>query len=237
MDYVMEVLDPYEVGERLKSLPRDLTKAYGSVIERMRDKAFAGRILGWVLDAQRPMKMIELCVALSFHCEKLSFVELSRPTPQSILKTCGGLIEHNKENDLVTFSHAKAREYVMENRLETMAPHSTMALACILYCQDPNFKVVNDYDVQIEEHELPFGRYAATYWATHCKLAGRNVSVESKIFEAFNSEERCLTSIHYTGYFEYYPDGRLLPFLVHCGMAYLLMSPLPDAPFASMYSL
>jgi len=231
----MEVLDPYEVRERLRSLPRDLTKAYSSVIERMRDKAFAGRILGWVLDAQRPMKMIELCVALSFRCEKLSFGD--EPSPQSIIKTCGGLTEYNKENDLVTFSHAKARENVMENRLETMAPHSTMALACISYCRDPNFKIRTNEDIQNEEHELPFGSYAATYWAAHCKLAGRNVFVETKIFEAFNSEERCLTSIRYSGYVDYYADGRLLPFLVHSGMAYLLMSPLPDAPFTPMYSL
>ena len=244
----MEILDPYEVGECLTLLPRDLPKAYGSVIERMRDKAFAGRILGWILDAQRSMKMIELCVALNFHCEPLAFVEGYRPSPQSIIKTCGGLIEHNEENDQVTFSHTRAREYLTENRLDMMASHSTMALTCLTYCQNPNLKNPNDQDFQNENDgsvawgeraskKLPFTSYAVNFWAVHSKLAGRNVLLETKIFETFNSRQRHLSVIYHCGYTECPPDGHFLQLLIHTGVTFLVMSPLSDASFTSMYIL
>lgn len=59
--------------------------------------------------------MIELRVALTFYIEELSFIPDDPPLPESIIQTCGDLIEHSQDNDIVPFSHAMVQQYLKDN--------------------------------------------------------------------------------------------------------------------------
>jgi len=239
--YVFEARDPRVIRKRLDSLPRNTNEAYKSVMERISDKQFAGRILGWILHAQRPLTMTELQVALTFDADEFSFSLDDQPTAESIVQTCCGLIEHSRDTDsLVTFSHALAREYLENYPFEQLSSHSTLALACLAYFQLPGYAeiakvgkvLMSDYE---RDEQWPFAAYAAHFWATHSKFAGRDVFVETKILEIFKEAEPMLAHIRIMnecwiqGHFRY----SLLPFLIEEGLAMVVMRPLTDVPFVA----
>jgi hypothetical protein len=218
------------IRNRIKDLPLDLPKAYGSVVDRMDDKSFAAKILGWVLHAQRPLKMSELQTALTFDLGEFSFIPEATYPPESIIRTCGGLIEQTQD-DFVRFTHAMVEEYLTENPLDGMELHAIRALTCIAYCQtigdSDHYK-----DLEKRMAMFPFVSYAASYWSEHSRLAGRNVLLETKIMGTFNSPKllESLFEIE-TGEVDQGSDVQdLLPFLVRKNLAVLVMEPLPGVP-------
>lgn len=90
-------------------------------------------------------------------------------------------------------------------------------------------------DFEKRKEELQFGRYAASFWAAHSKFAERNVDVESKIFETFNSDTR-RESIRQLSTDDIYDwEMKLLPFLVENGLTVIVISPLSDVPAIPVY--
>ena len=232
---MLEVQDPIEIRKRLKSVPWDPSEAYRGVIERMRDRHFAGRILGWILHAQRPLTMTELQIALNFDQDEFSFLPYEPPVPESIVLTCCGLIEHRRDTGLVSFSHAMVLQYLTEHPFEELASHSLLALTCLAYYRTPDFEAAaKEFNARRRKQDWSFGVYAAHFWNIHSKLAGRSSTVEVKILETFSSDiwRVADSQLHAdldgrTGW-----TGPLLPFLVGKGLAAVVMQPLSDVSTA-----
>lgn len=255
--YVLEVEDASQVRKRLKTLPRDSTEAFKSVIERMNDRYFAGRILGWILHSQRILTMAELQRALAFDVDDLEFHLEDRYDPRSIVDSCGGLVEYRHDTGIVTFSHALVQQYLTDHPLDELVSHSAIALACIVYYRDhaPRFGEVENVAVhdggevkaedkaedEVEDEfksgvdktaEMPLLSYAMEFWNTHSKLAGRDGKVETKILEVFapSSKRNAFLKITSDDSDEVYPGGPLLCFLIEMRLAEIVMKPLLDVP-------
>jgi hypothetical protein len=244
---VLEVQDASQVRKRLKTLPRDSTEAFKSVIERMTDRPFAGRILGWILRARSSLTMAELQAFLAFDVEDLKFHLEDQYDPKSIVNTCGGLVEHRQDTDLVTFSHALVQQYLTDHPLDELASHSDIALPCVSYtayvlrCLEDDGKSADEVFFEagaeikfgaakgMREPQLTqLGAYATSFWSTHARLAGRDAKVEKKILEVFTprSKRNALLKIVSDDYDEV--ERPLLVFLVKNRMAGIVMNPLSD---------
>jgi hypothetical protein len=220
----------------------------------MSDRYFAGRILGWILHAQRTLTMVELQAALAFDVDDLEFHLEDIYDPKSIVESCGGLVEHRHDTGIVTFSHALVQQYLIDHPLDELASHSDIAVACIVYFGDHGGRwhpredgmevyapVEDEVNDEIEDDDklgvapglkkAPLFQYATDYWNTHSTLAGRNAKVETKIFEVFtpSSKRNALLKIASDKFDEVYP-GSLLAFLIEKRMAEIVMNPLSDVP-------
>jgi hypothetical protein len=118
-DYVLDTSDPTEIHKRLHSLPKDLDSAYNAIFDRMNsgDLAFAYRILGWMVHAQRPMSMSELSLALAINISEPSLHDYLIPNASEVVRASGGLIIHNESTDLVLFNHETVRPFLQTNKL------------------------------------------------------------------------------------------------------------------------
>jgi hypothetical protein len=141
-EFVLEASDPVEITERLSSLPKDLTDAFEGVFQRMTigDATFAYRILGWVFHAQRILTMSELQEALVI---KIGVPSLDRnliTDSSKVVRICGGLVNHDKHNDFVTFSHETVQQFLEKKKLGMLPSHSDVSMTCLTYLQLPPFK-------------------------------------------------------------------------------------------------
>jgi len=202
IDYALEPRNPVKIQSRLKCLPRDPTVAYRSVLERMTDdqRADAVTILRWVLHAQRILRMDELQAAFAAIPFDLDEPDTMEPTPaeylaspETILEICGGLIDHSKETQLVTFSHALVRQFLEQNipDLNPAKSHASLALNCLAYLYSV-YPSLNDYHGKLLRLPLNFHLlgYAACCWEDHAIASERNPDVEAAILELFKTQER-----------------------------------------------
>jgi len=193
----------------------------------MHDKDFAGRILGWVFYAQRPLKMSELQTALNFDSEDLSFVDESS-SPDVIIQICGGLIDRNSDG-LVDFTHALVRDYLRDHPLDKMTSNTTLSLACVIYCQYPVIEnKCKTLELYQRKGEFKFSDYTASFWAVHAVhivQSERNFKLEKAILETFSSDTRREAMEQLRDL--YYTTGKsLLHVLVENGLSVIFMSPL-----------
>jgi hypothetical protein len=161
-DYVLQSSDPIEIFSALELLPKDLTEAYDAVFERMTPSGteFTYRILGWILHAKRILKMSELREALAIRIGVPSLLEYLKPDAIEVVRSCGGLVSHNEESDLVTFCHETVRSYLEKTKLERLPSHPVLCKTCLTYLQLSQFDEPEELLYSFE-----FANYAATFWA------------------------------------------------------------------------
>ena len=242
IDYALEPRNPVKIQSRLKCLPKDPAAAYRSVLERMTDdqREDAITILRWVLHAQRILSMEELqaaFAAIPFDLDKPDTMELTPPeylaSPETIFETCGGLIDHSKETQLVTFSHALVRQFLEQNipELNPATSHATLALNCLAYLYPVFNQALNDYEMDQSSRNFPFSDYAVCFWASHAIASERNPDVEAAILELFKSQGRRdtidqLIRFVSEGVVERRRRCSIPQMLTGNGMAHILMSPI-----------
>jgi hypothetical protein len=75
-------------------------------------------VLGWVLHAKRVLKLSELRKALVVQIGVPSLEDLDslKPDATEVVRACGGLIYHNEDSILVTFSHESVRGFLQNNK-------------------------------------------------------------------------------------------------------------------------
>jgi len=183
IDYALEPRNPVKIQSRLKCLPRDPTAAYRSV-----------------LHTQTILSMDELqaaFAAIPFDLDEPDTMEPTPPeylaSPETILEICGGLIDHSKETQLVTFSHALVRQFLEQNipDLNPAKSHASLALNCLAYLYSVFNQSLNDYHGQLQlSRNFRLSYYAASFWADHAIASERNPDVEAAILELFKTQER-----------------------------------------------
>lgn len=223
--------DAAEISSRLTFIPREATHAYRGVLERMtgREKAFAQRILSWLFHAQRVLEMGELQEALAVQIGSRSLERLSISSPESIVHACGGLVDHNHDTDLVTFSHAMVRQFLEDDELKILSPPSLMTRTCLTYLGYSVFEnpCENISELNKRRQEFKLSSYAALFWPVHARTSGRDIVVETDIFDTFVSDKRrdAIAQLR-DGYVDAVFGRSLLQFLLYNELAGILMSPL-----------
>ena len=227
MQYVLEPKDSGEKRRRLSSLPKSPTDAYRGVINRMTpsDLKFARRILGWVLHAQRILKMPELQELLAIEIGIASLNRQDTSSAEEIISSCGGFVVYDLDNDLVTFSHETVRPFLEKNDVIFLPSHSVFGKTCLTYLQLSPFdnpSAYKDYDKR--KNEFVFSDYAAKFWASHVLQSERDVELETMTLEAFSADGRReamgqLCNLYYT------KNKSLFHLLIERGLTSIFTSP------------
>lgn len=198
--FVLDSSDPIEITWRLTHLPKDLEEAYNGVVERMTtgEAAFAYRILGWIFQARRVLTMSELQEALAVSVDVPSLRRHLITSASKIVSVCGGLLNHDKASDLVTFSHETVREFLRKGKVGMMPSHSEIGRTCLTYIQlHPRVGEVQTQFVPLVPglgrppfYDLRFTNYAITNWVQHALLSRRSIELETAILQTFASDKR-----------------------------------------------
>jgi len=86
------------------------------------------------------------------------------------------------------------RKYLEDHQSELLFQQSEIALSCLIYLCLPVFdKPAHDDHIFERHEEFSLSSYAGSFWAEHVRHTQneRSVEVETAVFEAFRSEERC----------------------------------------------
>ncbi|KAF8470008.1 hypothetical protein BDZ91DRAFT_719689 [Kalaharituber pfeilii] len=187
------ILDEVTVAMRrnaLHSLPPGLHTAYDGTILRMRDSQSQSRYnlgmraLMWTYLAERPLKVIELCHALSVNDGDKSLDRNNIPSANIILRCCCGLVTIDDETSTVRLVHYTLQEYFKSN-YEKYFPtgHNLIARTCITYvdfsdlttyyCTDGEdnlttyYRSANKNRILYDSYAL--FKYASSQWGHHAR--------------------------------------------------------------------
>ena len=237
-DYVLDAKDPLDRKTRLKSLPIDLASAYCQIIQDRitpSDLTFARRILSWILHAQQILKMSELREALAIQIGDPSLEKSDIPKNDEILRACGGLVNHNPDNDLITLSHETVRSFLQtpefqshlkKHDLEFPSSHSELSKTCLTYLRLPVFEnPSHKRDLDKRHKNFEFSHYAASFWAAHAARSEREIELEIMILKTFKADGRREAMGQLRD--PYYTERKtLLHLLIENGLSRIFMSSL-----------
>ncbi len=188
-------LSPNELVDRLKSLPKGLTKAYEANLKRIlnqedeADKILALKILLWIANANRPLSRKELLEALSIrHGTK---EKDQGGTDREFATYCAELVYFDHD-DFYHLVHTSLRDFLFGLRNNTtveledyreMQLHAerTLAEACLTYLLCDQFSagpVRTAEDLAQLLLENPFLQYAAENWGSHVALAAEDAPTD-----------------------------------------------------------
>ncbi len=187
-----------ELLERLKSLPKGLTKAYEANLKRILDqdddldKRLTLKILLWIANANRPLSRKELLEALSIRYGSKAIDRRNRyETDREFTTFCAELVLLNKD-DSYHLVHASLREYLLglrddntpeleDYRLMQLHAERTLAEACLTYLLFDRFAggaVATAEQLTTLTRDNPFLQYAAENWGDHVALALEDAPID-----------------------------------------------------------
>jgi hypothetical protein len=169
--------------DSLSSLPLSSDEAYEDIMDRVGNrgpgtKDLAARILSWVYNARRRLKMDELCELLSVKKgDKAVRAKKWHPKANRVVTVCESLIVEDSEG-IVRFTHYTVEEYLRDKGRRYLPPGSYVAETCLTYLSFHEFErgpclSESDLNLRIEQHLAV--EYVAGFWG----------------FPARQSEESC----------------------------------------------
>lgn len=197
-----------QIRNALLRIPSSLTSAHQDTFDRIdfsgsaakRDLAL--KALAWVLAARRPLTMTELLHALAFGPDDTEIDPENLTTPKRVIGSCLGFLEHREDNDLVQFTHATVREFLLEERSDIFDDHKLeVACICIRYLAQPAFELgpaQSSKELTSRLHEYPLLDYTASHWGSHAKDLQSELTVEiAKLTGNINLVANAAQVFHY----------------------------------------
>ena len=165
----------YRRRERLSKMTAGLglEDVYGTTIERVKaqdgDKSRLGMAaLMWVIHAERPLRVEELCHALGVELGSKDFNPGNVPSASTLMGCCQGLITVDKETSSVRLIHHTVKEYLSAPPYIFNRPHAAMAEICLTYLISKQVKALSS-GPSAAIHDKPFLGYCSLYWGVHAK--------------------------------------------------------------------
>ena len=207
-------LSQNELIDRLKSLPKGLTKAYEANLKRILnqeedlDRTMTLKILLWIANAKRPLSRKELLEALSIR--QGANKKDRGGTDRDFVTFCAELIYFDN-NDFYHLVHTSLRDYLLEVRSDAsvelgnyqelqLHAERTLAEACLTYLLFEEFSagpVHTAEDLAQMLRENPFLRYAAEHWGSHVASAAEDApaNLVREFIENENARNLCIQVI------------------------------------------
>lgn len=167
-----------------QSLEKVYDKAYDEAIQRIQgqlqeDTALAKRVLGWIINAKRPLTINELCHALAVEPRTTALDPDNIPDIDDLASVSAGLVSVDKESKIVRLVHYTTQEY-LERTQESWNPGFQVVVAstCLQRLSfdecwsSANSRRLKGYLSPEEFRRLdldPFLIYAAQYWGQHVR--------------------------------------------------------------------
>jgi len=175
------VLGEFTISERREKLyqkANDLGDAYSVTLDRIRRQkgniaSLAMAALMWISLAERPLRVNELCHALSVKAGALPSTNLDPgriPSIEILLGSCQGLITVDNETSTIRLIHSTLKEYLHARNTPVIFenPHVSMAGVCLKYLCFPAVAGLSP-TLAKAPGELPFLKYASCHWGDHLK--------------------------------------------------------------------
>lgn len=175
---ILEQPTKADVQDILKTLSTDLTNVFDSTIARIRrlpirSQEIAVQTLMWVSHAKRPLTMDELRHALAVRPNDTDINEDRLLSSRRIIDICSGLVEHEKDSNIVHLVHYTLEEYLTatDHRLFDSADLSILK-TCLGYLTMGSLKPVpfsNRAEADRIMENMPFCHYACLEWGHHAR--------------------------------------------------------------------
>lgn len=187
-----------KLNDRNESKSRALNKAYEEAVRRIKAQApqysnLAGKVISWILCAQRQLTPLELQHAVAVELGMPKFDEKNIADIELSISVCAGLVIHDHETNVVRFVHYTTQEY-FEHTWKEWYPrsHISIAKACVTYLSFDILDLVGPPEPEIFNFELrsklyPLYQYAAQFWGNHVGKAG--MEEEQTVLKILQSTE------------------------------------------------
>lgn len=171
------------MNSSLLDLPIDLSHAIGSSISKITniheesERVLAKHVFTWVMYAGTSLTVDQIRDSFGVsRCLGNNYVEY-RPTKESILTACAGLVIEDSKTNTLRLVHESVRSHILEHNLVIPEPHIALAETCLSYL------LLDELTPGSVETPtlLP---YAARYWSRH--LGPRYEPVHKVINELIN---------------------------------------------------
>ncbi|KAF2493616.1 ankyrin, partial [Lophium mytilinum] len=160
----------WAVNEAITELPKTLDQTYGDALLRIRtqhpeDVELALRALQWVYFAREPLSLKDFQYAMVIVAGDTDIQQDRVDEPEYVISACAGLIQLDREAQVVRPVHETAQAYFDGKPQEASAAHSDIAATCLTY-------LLSTTRAWSYLSEQPFARYASTYAIMHTQRAG-----------------------------------------------------------------
>ena len=179
MDFICTLTNVASLRTCLAELPSTYEKAYEITFERILKQPdsivnLAKRVLNWVLQAKRPLTMLELQHAIVINNLNSKSIDPEiLESSKIILASCLGMVSLSKTDGRVSIVHATARQFLLTNEQELSgSPQLDVARSCLKYLAFDEFSTGSCDSVASLRQRLvrmPFLDYCAHAWGNHIR--------------------------------------------------------------------
>lgn len=185
------------IDQLLLNLPKSLHDFYTQKMDNIeqrpkKEKDLAKMVLSWLLLARRPMRRLELQIALAIEVGSSVLEEHNVPDETEIVALCEGFVEVTKTWSLV---HSTVVDY-LESNLHLWYPEANVmiAKACLTYLAFDTFgcgycKTDQEFESRLLDN--PFFEYAAQQWPYHL---GMVEDLSGRVFAPFLLDQNKVAS-------------------------------------------
>jgi hypothetical protein len=184
--------------KNLNDIPQDVNVFFGETLARINKqndstKALALSVLKWVSAATRPMRVDELCIALSV--EKGYDVKKNIYSRKNLDSVCVGLVVIDENTGLCRLAHYTVLEYLRKQYPDfLLEAHSFIARIC-LCCLGPLSPRPRNRYGEYSPRQRPYAEicrenlyyYAVMNWATHTKSARESQDIIDFVLMRFRN--------------------------------------------------
>lgn len=145
----------------------------------------ANKILLWIVNAKRPLKIDELVYALAIEPGDVSFDADGAADPDLLISICAGIVTLELESRIVGLVHYTAQEY-LTRKGAMMFPDAQREISQICLTALSFTSARKDYYHQTNDHSeehTQLSRYAVPYWADHMRESPDDAACEELALE------------------------------------------------------
>ena len=174
-----------------------LAGAYNQAMKRINGqkpgfKELAMKVLLWITCAKRLLTTSELQHAVAIKVSKSKLDQGDLPQIGDMVSVCAGLVDIDKESNIIRLVHYTAQEYFEQKRKDWFPKTEThIAKACITYLSFDTFEsgfCPTDEEFEARLQLYPLYDYAARNWGHHARAA--STEVEKLILGLLESETK-----------------------------------------------
>lgn len=173
---ILDQITKADVKRTLLNLSTSLTAAFHSTIERIsglsttrRELAF--RTLMWISHARRPLNVRELQHAMATRLEDTDIDRDNIPSLRTLLDCCCGLVEVDKESNIIRLVHYSLEEYLRDQNHGFFKDTNVLITnVCLRYLTFSSIKALpqqNRAGFLASTVDLAFLEYASNEWGYH----------------------------------------------------------------------
>jgi hypothetical protein len=172
LQHVLSEIGHTHMAKALETLPADRIEAYKQVMTRItkpgsHTTVTVTRALTWLFHAARPLRMEELCEALTFEECSTDIGGEMKFFPAQIIAMCQSLVIHEESSGIVRFVHPTVHEFLKSYNL----PVINLATTCLAYLENEAFDdiVTNRDSMELRMQKYKLCLYSARFWDSHVR--------------------------------------------------------------------